>query len=117
MIIIYIVFAILLYISFYFLGKILCKKIKFLSKNSNKTSVIILSIILIPLGMAVDNEVLAYGIGFALAPFLGTTIIHFLVRAISKKTLKKQPFYNKEYYYGFVGTLILSYISLLLPTN
>ena len=118
MIFIFVVFALILYLGFYFLGKILCKKIDFLKKISTKNSVIILSIILIPLVMTTDNEVLAYGIGYSFSPLLATIICHFLFTKIfSKKARKKEAFFNKEYYFGFVGIIILSYLGLLLPVN
>ena len=113
-----IILAILLYGGFYFLGKILCKKNEFLKTNANRNNAIISSIILIPLVMTTDNEVLAYGIGYGLSPFLGTLIIHSIViNFFYKKNKKKEAFFNKDYYFGFLGIILLSYLALLLPAN
>ena len=115
-----IIFILALYLGFYYLGKIACKKIDFLKKNINKNVIIILSIILIPLGMAADKEVLAYGIGFALSPLLGTLVAHLIaIKLFAKKAKKgkKQSFFNNDFYYGFFGILAVSYFSLLFPVN
>ena len=88
MFLIYILIAVIIYIGFYFLGTLICKKVKFLKENANNTSVIILSLILIPLVMIKDNEVLAYGIGFSLSPVIATIISHFLFRTFGKKNRK-----------------------------
>ena len=112
-----IIFAIALYFGFYYLGKILCKKNNFLKKNINKNAIIILSILLIPLGMAADKEVLSYGIGVAIAPFLGTLVSHFLANKVFSNKNKRKLFFNTDFYYGFFGILIVTYISLLFPTT
>ena len=112
-----IIFVIALYFGFYYLGKIVCKKNNYLKKNINKNAVIILSILLIPLGMAADKEVLSYGIGVAIAPFLGTLVSHFLANNVFSSTNKKTLFFNTNFYYGFFGILIITYISLLFPAN
>ena len=112
-----IIFILALYLGFYYLGKIACKKIDYLKKNINKNVIIILSIILIPLGMAADKEVLAYGIGFALSPLLGTLVAHLLAIKLFAKKAKKQSFFNNDFYYGFFGILAVSYFSLLFPVN
>ena len=59
-----IIFVLALYLGFYYLGKILCKKNKYLKKNINKNIIIILSILLIPLSMAADKEELSYDLDF-----------------------------------------------------
>ena len=60
-----VIFALLLYLAFYYLGIFLCKKNNFFNQQANKNIAIILSVILIPLVMTADNEVLAYGIGYS----------------------------------------------------
>tara|TARA_B100001057_G_C22250753_1_gene719369 strand:- start:179 stop:541 length:363 start_codon:yes stop_codon:yes gene_type:complete len=114
-----ILFGILLYLVFYYLGRFLCNKINSINKQANKNIAIILSVILIPLVMTTDQEVLAYGIGYGISPFLATVISHFLSSKFfnQKKTRKKESFFNKVYYQGFIGVLILSYLGLLLPAN
>ena len=114
-----IIIALIFYLIFYYLGKFLCKKNYSLNKQANKNLAIILSIILIPLVMTVDNEVLAYGIGYSFSPILATVICHFLATTVfnQKKTKKKEVFFNKEYYQGFLGILILSYLALFIPMN
>ena len=114
-----IIFAILLYLAFYYLGIFICKKNQFFNQQANKNIVIIFSLILIPLVMTTDNEVLAYGIGYSLSPIIATLICHFLATQVfnQKKTKKKDTFFNKIYYQGFLGILSLSYLALLLPAN
>ena len=114
-----IIFGVILYLGFYYLGKFLCKKNNFLNKQANKNIAIIFSIILIPLVMTTDNEVLAYGIGYSLSPIIAVLICHFLASEVfnQKKSKKKEVFFNKEYYQGFLGILVLSYLALLLPAN
>ena len=106
-----------LHFGFYYLGKIVCKKNNYLKKNINKNIIIILSILLIPLSMAADKEVLAYGVGVAIAPFLGTLVTHFLANKLFSKKIKKTLFFNIDFYYGFFGILIVTYISLLFPAT
>ena len=114
-----VIFALLLYLAFYYLGIFLCKKNNFFNQQANKNIVIIFSIILIPLVMTVDNEVLAYGIGYSFSPIIATLVCHFLVTQVfnQKKMRKKDIFFNKIYYQGFLGILILSYLALFLPAN
>ena len=113
-----IIFGIILYLAFYYFGIFLCKKNSFFNKQANKNIAIIFSIILIPLVMTVDNEVLAYGIGYSLSPIIAAIVCHFLVSQVfNKKKKKKENFFNKFYYQGFLGILILSYLALLLPAN
>ena len=112
-----IIFVLAVYSGFYYLGKILCKKNNYLKKIINKNIIIILSILLIPLSMAADKEVLSYGIGVAIAPFLGTLVSHFLSNKLFSKKIKKTLFFNIDFYYGFFGILIVTYISLLFPAT
>ena len=114
-----IIIGIILYLAFYYLGIFICKKNNFLSRQANKNIAIIFSVILIPLVMTTDNEVLAYGIGYSLSPVIAALICHFLATQIfnKKKSKKKEVFFNKVYYQGFLGLLILSYLGLLLPAN
>ena len=113
------ILGILLYLGFYYLGKFLCKKSSFFNQQANKNIAIIFSLILIPLVMTTDNEVLAYGIGYSLSPMIATLICHFLVNQAfnRKKSKKKDIFFNKIYYQGFLGILIFSYLALFLPSN
>tara|TARA_B110000211_G_C13543372_1_gene320390 strand:+ start:44 stop:424 length:381 start_codon:yes stop_codon:yes gene_type:complete len=118
LILFFIFFAILLYGVFYYIGKALCKKVTLFKVNANKNNAIISSIILIPAVMSLDNEVLAYGIGYGFSPVIGTILIHFLVtKFLTKNKRKKEAFFSKDYYFGFLGIVILSYLGLLLPAN
>ena len=63
------------------------------------------------------KEVLAYGIGFALSPLLGTLVAHLIAIKLFAKKAKKQSFFNNDFYYGFFGILAVSYFSLLFPVN
>jgi hypothetical protein len=68
--------------------------------------------------MTVDKEVLAYGIGYGLSPIIATIILHFIAtKFFSKNIRKKDAFFNQDYYFGFLGIIILSYLGLLLPAN
>tara|TARA_X000000950_G_C13324018_1_gene421815 strand:- start:87 stop:449 length:363 start_codon:yes stop_codon:yes gene_type:complete len=114
-----IILGIILYLAFYYLGIFLCKKNDFLNKQASKNITIIFSVILIPLVMTTDNEVLAYGIGYGLSPILGTLICHFLASKVfnQKKSKNNKIFFNKVFYQGFLGILIFSYLGLLMPAN
>ena len=99
----------------YALGVYICEKNKYLKKNINKTSVIFISLILLPIVMALTKEGFFFGIGAAfVGPFLLATLIHRLYpKIIKSKRIKPKIFFNERYFYGYFAFIIFAIINLL----
>ena len=110
-----ILFVLALWLGVYSLGNYICKKNQYLRKNINKQSIIIISLVLLPIVMAITKEGFFYGLGWALVgPFLANTLIHWLFPIIIKRRkIKTKNFFNENFYYGYLGFIGLAFISLL----
>ena len=115
-----ITFGIIFWVMPYFIGLYICKKLEFLKKHINKFSIIVSSLILVPLIMVYRNPSLFYAIGWSIVgPFLITIIVHSIYRAwksqySSKKRDKSigktKSILNDDFYYGYSGTLLTAYL-------
>ena len=115
-----IAFGILFCVLPYFIGLYVCKKVEILKKNINKFSIIVASLILVPLIMVYRNPSLFYAIGWSIAgPFLITVIVHSIYLAwknqysstkIAKNKGKTKSILNDDFYYGYSGTLLAAYL-------
>ena len=113
--IIFLIVLIAIWFGCYALGVYICEKNKYLKKNINKTSIILISLILLPIIMAITKEGLAFGLGWAfVGPFALATLIHWIYpKIIKSKIIKPKIFFNERYFYGYFGYLILAIINLL----
>jgi hypothetical protein len=106
---------IVVWFGFYALGNFLCNKSRYLRKNINKNSIIILSLIYFPLVMAITNEGYFFALGWCfIGPISVNSLIHWLYPKIFKptKTSKIKVYFNENYFYGYFGILILGLLSL-----
>ena len=79
-------FGILFWIIPYFIGLYICKKVEILKRHINKFSIIVASLILVPLIMVYKNPSLIYAIGWSIVgPFLITVIVHSIYLAWKNK--------------------------------
>ena len=96
------------------------KKAEILKKHINKFSIIIASLILVPLIMVYRNPFLFYAIGWSIVgPFLITVIVHSIYLAWknqysstkrAKNKGKTKSILNDDFYYGYSGTLLAAYL-------
>ena len=119
-IILAVAFGIFFWIIPYFIGLYICKKVEFLKIHINKFSIIVASLILVPLIMVYKNPSLSYAIGWSIVgPFLITIIIHSLYLtwkkqySLTKKVKNKgktKSIMNDDFFYGYSGTLLIAYL-------
>ena len=105
-----------LWFGFYALGNYICTNSKYFKNSINKKSIIIISLIYIPIVMTALKEDIFFALGFVvLGPFLGSTFMHWLYPKLikSKKRYKSGNFFNESYFYGYFGFLLLTFVSLL----
>ena len=70
------VFAAAFWAGAYFLGLYICKKFRKLKNNVNLVSIIIASLIAVPMVMQIKTKPITYAIGYSIvAPFLITTLV------------------------------------------
>jgi len=116
--IIFLAILIVIWFAAYAIGNYVCQKNIYLRKNTNKNSIILISLILFPIVMAITKEGFYFGLGFILAPFLLANLIHWLYPKIIKNNkIKSKKFYNENYYYGYLGFIFLAIINLLTYLN
>ncbi len=114
-----IAFGILFWVIPYFIGLYICKKVEILKRHINKFSIIVASLILVPLIMVYKNPSLIYAIGWSIVgPFLITVIVHPIYLAWKNKYSstkrgknkgKTKSILNNDFYYGYSGTLLTVY--------
>ena len=116
-----IAFGILFWVIPYFIGLYICKKVEILKRHINKFSIIVASLILVPLIMVYKNPSLIYAIGWSIVgPFLITAIVHSIYQAWKniyssptkrvKNKGKTKSILNDDFYYGYSGTLLTVYL-------
>jgi len=115
-----IAFGILFWVIPYFIGLYICKKVEILKRRINKFSIIVASLILVPLIMEYKNPSLIYAIGWSIVgPFLITVIVHSIYQAWKniysstkrvKNKGKTKSILNDDFYYGYSGTLLTVYL-------
>ena len=116
--IIFLAILIVIWFGTYVIGNYVCQRNIYLRKNTNKNSIIIISLILFPIVIVVAKEGFYFAFGFILAPFLLANLIHWLYpKIIKNKKIKSKKFYNENYYYGYLGFIFLAIINLLTYLN
>ena len=93
----------------YFLGLYICKKSKKLKSNINLVTIVIASLIAVPLVMQIKVRPITYAVGYSIvAPFLITIIVHLIYAGFKKKRNKR--IFNEEFYFGYSGVLLMVYL-------
>tara|TARA_A100001011_G_scaffold102622_1_gene108320 strand:- start:1669 stop:2013 length:345 start_codon:yes stop_codon:yes gene_type:complete len=93
----------------YFLGLYICKKFRKLKNNVNLVSIIIASLIAVPMVMQIKTKPITYAIGYSIvAPFLITTLVHLIYAGFKKK--RNKSVFNDEFYFGYSGVLLMVYL-------
>ena len=112
--IIILIVLIAIWFGCYAIGNYICENNKYLRKNINRNSIILISLILFPIVMGITKEGFFFGAGWAfLGPFLLATLIHWLYpKIIKNKKIKSKNFFNEKFYYGYLGFLGLAILNL-----